>query len=146
MPTSTLRHLRTDPLDQLPVIDPGESVRRYDAYRTALLNMRAKLRGDWSQMSDAADVDFARDAEEMARDVVDRANVSIEQDLTLYLLGNAEDVLEKIDEALVRIDNGVYGLCEDCAAVIPEARLEAIPYASQCVRCAEKAERRRRPR
>ena len=59
-----------------------------------------------------------------------------------FLVGEASsDVLEQIDEALERLENGDYGKCEACSGDIPEARLEAIPYATLCIKCKEETER-----
>lgn len=47
--------------------------------------------------------------------------------------------LTKIDNALIRIQEDEYGKCENCGGEIGEKRLEAIPYADLCIKCAEKA-------
>ena len=52
--------------------------------------------------------------------------------------------LRLIDNALDRIRQGKYGLCSKCGKEIPQARLEALPYALMCVSCASAEERRRR--
>ena len=44
--------------------------------------------------------------------------------------------LADVDRALAKIDEGTYGVCDRCGAEIPAERLEAIPWASLCVRCA----------
>ena len=54
---------------------------------------------------------------------------------------NAEQVLSAIDGALRRIEEGTYGICETCGRPISEERLEAIPYATQCIDCRRKGER-----
>ena len=46
------------------------------------------------------------------------------------------DELRAIDAALARMDAGEYGLCSDCGATIPHARLEANPHALRCIACA----------
>ena len=51
-------------------------------------------------------------------------------------------MLERIDEALERMEEGTYGTCERCGEAIDPARLEAIPYAIRCVRCEEAEEER----
>ena len=50
------------------------------------------------------------------------------------------EALGRIDEALARIDEGRYGLCESCGAEISEARLSAMPFALRCTRCEEHKE------
>jgi DnaK suppressor protein len=47
-------------------------------------------------------------------------------------------ILQAIDEALLRIDKGTYGLCRDCGGPIAEARLNAIPWTRVCITCKEK--------
>ncbi len=47
--------------------------------------------------------------------------------------------LQRVDEALQRLDAGTYGICATCGEPIPPARLEVRPFAAQCVPCAEKA-------
>ena len=54
---------------------------------------------------------------------------------------NSEQVLRSIDGALQRIANGTFGICETCGQRISEERLEAIPYATQCIDCRRKGER-----
>ena len=59
-----------------------------------------------------------------------------------YLLASMEgDVLKKIDDALIRIDEGTFGQCVVCGAEINPKRLEAVPYARLCVECKEKEEK-----
>ena len=48
--------------------------------------------------------------------------------------------LGQIDLALKKIENGTYGICEDCGEEIPLVRLEALPFATQCIDCKRKAE------
>ena len=49
-------------------------------------------------------------------------------------------MLNEVDAALTRIEEGTYGRCEDCGKAIPAQRLAAIPYALRCVPCEEKHE------
>ena len=44
-------------------------------------------------------------------------------------------LLFEIEDALVRLDDGTYGVCEDCRTPIPSGRLETIPYARRCLTC-----------
>lgn len=57
----------------------------------------------------------------------------IEKELSLYQ--NAKNLLAQADEALERIDEGVYGICAECGGPIPVARLDAIPHTRFCVTC-----------
>ncbi len=77
-------------------------------------------------------------------DVVDIASGAIDRTL-LDSLGAADAArLTAIDNAIIRINQGKYGLCLQCGKPIPEARLEAIPYAPLCVNCQSAEEKRNR--
>lgn len=58
-----------------------------------------------------------------------------ERDLTLNRISSESGTVHEIDEALQRLREGVYGLCEGCGKPIARARLEAIPYARLCMPC-----------
>ena len=74
-------------------------------------------------------------------DDVDIASDTIDRQL-LNSLGQADqNRLTAIENALERIKRGTFGICPMCGKEIPEARLEAIPYAPLCVECQEKQER-----
>jgi RNA polymerase-binding transcription factor DksA len=70
---------------------------------------------------------------------------NFDQELVLSLLGSENDALDQIEAAIDRIGDGSYGLCETCGVKIPKSRLEAIPYAAQCVRCTSQQEEGRAP-
>jgi RNA polymerase-binding protein DksA len=70
----------------------------------------------------------------------DLGSDAYEEELTLGLLENEEQLIEEIGAALSRIEQGEYGRCEDCRRPIPERRLRALPYARHCVACARKAQ------
>jgi DnaK suppressor protein len=81
----------------------------------------------------ATTISIPTDKEELGSD-------SAEQELTLTLLGGGEDILDQVEAAIHRIEDGGYGRCEDCGEEIPRPRLDAIPYAAECVRCASDQE------
>jgi RNA polymerase-binding transcription factor DksA len=63
-------------------------------------------------------------------------SLAFELEKELSVAQNAKDLLEKVVIAMERIEAGTYGSCADCGAVIPVARLDALPYAIRCVDCA----------
>ena len=71
----------------------------------------------------------------------DTATATLDREIDYSLEENSEQVLRSIDTALQRIDEGTYGICETCGQPISEERLEAIPYATQCIDCRRKGER-----
>ena len=60
-----------------------------------------------------------------------------QQQMSAELIRRHEAELAAIERALGRIDDGTFGLCQRCHQPIAAARLQAMPYASVCVRCAE---------
>lgn len=52
------------------------------------------------------------------------------------------DTVREIQEALRKVEEGSYGVCEDCGTDIPKRRLEARPFATRCIKCKEAQERR----
>ena len=71
----------------------------------------------------------------------DHASEMVERELDEGLEENADELVGAIDAALARIDDGTYGRCARCDEPIPEARLDALPYAVLCVPCKQIEER-----
>ena len=81
------------------------------------------------------------DLSSQGRDLADLGTDSYELENTLGLVGCERGILAEIEEALARIQNGTYGLCQANGESIPRARLRAIPWTRYCVRCASLNER-----
>jgi DnaK suppressor protein len=113
-------------------------------YKELLLGLRARLRGDVNQMADAAlkksRSEANGDLSTMPIHMADMGSDNFEQEFTLSLMENEGVTLEQIESSLERIEEGIYGQCEECGVKIPKARLNAIPYATLCIRCAEQQE------
>ena len=113
-------------------------------YKERLLALRARLRGDFSQMADHAlngnRATVNGDASSMPIHMADLGSDAFEQEFTLSLMENEGDTLAKIERALERVEDGVFGKCDECGGVIPKKRLNAIPYTAYCIKCAEKLE------
>ena len=60
---------------------------------------------------------------------------NVDREIDLYLSAQARATVVEIDRALQKIEDGTYGVCEQCGDVIPDARLQALPYAALCVTC-----------
>jgi DnaK suppressor protein len=65
--------------------------------------------------------------------IADGATETYLRELDEGLEENAEHLLDEVDAALARLDAGTYGTCSKCGREIPEARLQAIPWASLCL-------------
>ena len=60
---------------------------------------------------------------------------NVDREIDLYLSAQARATVVEIDRALQKIEDGTYGVCEQCGQMIPDARLQALPYAALCVTC-----------
>jgi DnaK suppressor protein len=108
---------------------------RLEAERDALLAEIAALDREHANHEESAGIGNVV-AEEMT-EILAR-----ERDLALR--SNARDLLEQVNAALRRLDEGTYGVCADCGGPIAVERLEALPYATLCIRCQAARERARR--
>jgi DnaK suppressor protein len=70
--------------------------------------------------------------------LADQAAGNNEVHIQLRLKQTDAKILQAIDEALMRIEKGSFGICKDCGEPIAEARLNAIPWTRVCITCKEK--------
>jgi DnaK suppressor protein len=99
--------------------------------RDMLLQMRKELLEDVSQTV-KAESDYLRFD---VGDFYDHASSDRDRELSLTLTDRERDKLRLIDEALRKIDDGSYGICESCGDEIGEDRLRAMPLAKLCLSC-----------
>ena len=71
-------------------------------------------------------------------DLADQATGNNEVHIQLRLKQTDGKILQAIEEALWRIDQGTYGVCRDCGEAVARARLNAIPWTRVCITCKEK--------
>lgn len=101
-------------------------VRRRDALRKAMA-------GDLSLLREMRD--------QGPGDVLDAAVDTAQDELNSQLLEVESRELTQIEDALERLGEGTFGLCEECEKPIPLSRLQALPYATECIECKRKTER-----
>ena len=65
---------------------------------------------------------------------------TFERGKDIGLQDNERVLLSSVERALEKIHHGTYGRCDRCGEQIPEARLDALPWATQCIRCQEESE------
>src|SRR6266851_3454753 len=70
--------------------------------------------------------------EEGAQDIADKASNSYTKEFLFSLSNNERDLLQLVDEALVRIDDRRFGVCVVCEDEMDRKRLEAVPWAKRC--------------
>lgn len=84
------------------------------------------------------------DASAFGMHQADAGSDAYDRDFALSLLSQEQDSLYEIDQALKRIENGTYGVCEMSGKSIPKARLEALPFTRYTVECQAELEKRNR--
>jgi DnaK suppressor protein len=72
---------------------------------------------------------------EPSGDIYDQASSERDRELGLLLGDREREKLRNIDEALLKVEEGEYGICEECEEEIPLGRLKVVPFARYCVKC-----------
>ncbi|MFN2165391.1 MAG: TraR/DksA family transcriptional regulator [Anaerolineae bacterium] len=108
-------------------------VRSPDVLRSFLEDERARLETLLSQVEGEGATSLG-----YGNHMADDASEAFEQAKELALHQNAEQLLSQVKGALARFDKGTYGICEHCGQDIDPARLEALPYATLCLRCQQR--------
>jgi len=109
---------------------------KHSAYQAQEGQLRAKMA---ELVNQHRDQDALR--VENAADPFDQIQASVERDLLVGLLNRDAQLRDDLRHAFELIENGSYGVCEDCEGSIAPARLKAIPWARCCVRCQELRDR-----
>ena len=105
--------------------------------RDTLEEMRAQLLRSVQQ-----DLNEVRDAsKDEGMDTYDLASDARDKEINLILGDRDREKVQAIDEALGRVNDGGYGICESCEGEIAEARLQALPFTRLCVNCQADRER-----
>jgi DnaK suppressor protein len=111
-------------------------------YRRRLLALKKRLGSALSELEREALRPVGGEASGGLSDVplhpADLSADNYEEEVTLALLKNEEQLLEEIAAALARIAQGTFGRCEECQQEIPKERLQAVPYTRYCVQHARK--------
>ncbi|MFZ3123323.1 MAG: TraR/DksA C4-type zinc finger protein [Thermodesulfovibrionales bacterium] len=115
-------------------ISKSEAVRklliqkREQIVKEAKIEISKYIKGETRQLVDTA------------LDDGDWSVVDLSEDISLRQLGIHREVMVKIDAALGKLQEGTYGICEDCGGKISEERLKVLPFAIYCKDCQEKIE------
>src|SRR6476659_1481661 len=103
-------------------------------YKDALLRKRGELLGTGG----VKPLQATMDNNTRQGDMADQASGNNEVHIQLKLKQTDAKILQAIEEALWRIEQGTYGMCRDCGEPIAPARLNAIPWTRVCITCKEK--------
>ena len=109
----------------------------YRHFKQALIDQKTAL---LKEADKTVDEGLNVDLEDLA-DTIDRSSVETERNFTLRLRDRERKLIKKIDEALARLENGSFGVCEVCDNEISINRLKARPIATLCIECKEEQEK-----
>jgi YteA family regulatory protein len=121
------------------------SVIDVDRFRDALLEERQRVAAAIENIHEEHPGSIRDETGEDAvydNHLADIATETYDRELDYTLEENSEHVLAEIDAALLRIEEGTYGICSNCGKQIPTERLEALPWATLCIDCQRERERR----
>lgn len=104
-------------------------------FRVILENQLAELLGHGEET-----VAEMLDDKALFADPTDRALFESNRNFTLRIRDRERKLISKVKEAIQRIDDGTFGICDECEEYIPLKRLLARPVTTQCVECKTKAE------
>ena len=118
----------------------GMSQSRYSDLKQMLDERRraiqAEVQGKMRDVRQAGEVGKLNDV----FDAVESSEADIQEDIEFALIQMKSETLNKINDALGRLDQGDYGYCFDCGEEIAEKRLRALPFAVRCKDCEEARE------
>ncbi len=112
-------------------------------FRSALVAMLSGLSSRVSELADQALQKNSGELSTVPLHMADAGTDNFDQEFTLSLAETGSQSLPLIEAAIERIDEGTFGICEECGVNIPRARLNAIPFAHLCVKCASEQEQQR---
>ena len=112
--------------------------------REHLVAERTQLKAQFDEIEQST---FATNQSELTGEMgfdeeyADAGSATFERERDLSLVNNLRDLMERIDKALARMDDGTYGLCDRCGKPIEKLRLKALPYANLCIKDKQAEER-----
>ena len=109
----------------------------YQQYEDALRKKQGQLLESYQRDKAAGNAQ----PDDGIQDLADKAASAYSKELNFSLSDGERNMLMQIDEALVRVREGSYGVCTNCGATIGEKRLDAIPWTAFCIDCQELQEK-----
>lgn len=113
--------------------------------KVRLVEERAELE---TQLTTIEETSFATSQSDMSGEVsfdeenADAGTFTFERERDLSIENNVRDLMSKIDRALGKMEEGVYGVCSRCGKPIEKTRLKALPYVDLCIKDAQAQARR----
>lgn len=131
------------PESEQPVVKTHLSAKELAEFREILLIKRAQIVGDITTLNKLHKnrLEASGDLSSVPFHPADAGSDNFEQEFTLGLMGNEQEMLREIEEALDRIVKGSYGVCVATHKPITKARLQAKPWAKYCIEYARALEK-----
>ena len=107
-------------------------------FRQLLITERVKLADEIKSIAHDASTsprEASGDLSAYTVHMADMAADTYERELSMDLVSSEQQILYQIDDALKRLDDGSFGICQQCNSQITMSRLKAVPYASLCINC-----------
>ena len=107
-------------------------------FRQLLIIERAKFAGEIKAIAEETSKsprDASGDLSAYTVHMADMAADTYEREMSMNIVSSEQAVLYEIDDAFKRMDEGSYGICQQCNKPISLSRLKAVPYASMCIAC-----------
>lgn len=114
--------------------------RRREALQQMLMRKRQEILKEIEGSLGQSSTEDQQRRLESAKDVGDQALMDLDRELGISLMEMRNRRRQAIDEALMRLNEGTYGICAECGVEISERRLEAVPFAKLCVECQSREE------
>ena len=122
------------------------SRKELQGFRQLILARKEQVRDDINHISEDT---LKKSQKEASGDIscytfhmADVATDNYYREFSLGIASNDRKLIFELDDALKRIDDGLYGVCEECKGLIAKNRLKAVPYARLCVKCQQRRERK----
>jgi DnaK suppressor protein len=117
----------------------------YVKFKQILTDLRLRLSGELQHLEgdslNKSGRDSSGDLSGYSFHMADVATDNFDLETTLGLASNEQNILNLVDNALHKIEDGSFGICELCKKTIPMKRLLVMPYAPNCVKCQEQVEK-----
>ena len=138
-PVLKVKTTKRQSISQKRITKKSEIERKF-ALRKFLINKREEILREAKEEISKYIKGETRQLVDTALDDGDWSVIDLSEDISLRQLSTHRETLIKIDNALRKLDEGTYGICEECGEDINEARLQVMPFAIYCIDCQEKME------
>ncbi|MFC1708582.1 TraR/DksA family transcriptional regulator [Candidatus Omnitrophota bacterium] len=116
-----------------------------DQFKKILIKRKKEINDEINHISSdtlmKSQKDASGDISGYSYHMADVATDNYDREFSLGLASNERDILYEIDAALQKVEDGSFGICEECEKSISKTRLKAVPYAKMCIKCQEAKEK-----